>query len=172
MIPLYVHIAGGDDPKRNTARKLARFGFVETVPRRRLGDAGVVLDPRARTALSRGDRAAAEDRGLLAIDTSWATFEEAFPDVAERGRALPYLVAANPVNYGRPWRLSTAEALAAAVFILGEPAMADEMMSKFKWGPQFIALNREPLEAYAGAQDSRAVVAVQEEFMPPEDPEG
>jgi pre-rRNA-processing protein TSR3 len=83
-------------------------------------------------------------------------------------RSLPYLVAANPTHYGRPTILSTAEALSAALFILGERDRAKELLALFKWGPTFLELNRELLEVYARARDSAEVISLQREFIPRE----
>jgi len=78
------------------------------------------------------------------------------------------LVATNPTYYGRPTTLSTAEALAAALIILGDKTRAEEILNKFKWGPTFLELNHEPLEAYARAKDSTEIVILQRQFMPQE----
>jgi len=80
-------------------------------------------------------------------------------------RCLPYLIAANPVNYGKPTKLSTVEALAAALYIAGFKRKAEKLLSIFKWGPQFIRLNQKFLDSYAEARDSNEVVELQKKFM-------
>jgi pre-rRNA-processing protein TSR3 len=74
-------------------------------------------------------------------------------------------VAANPVNYGKPFQLSTVEALAAAMIILGERAAAELLLSKFSWGHVFLDLNREPLSEYASARDSAEVIRIQGHYL-------
>ena len=80
-------------------------------------------------------------------------------------RTLPFLVASNPTNYGKPCKLSTAEAIAATFYIVGLKDNAVEIMSQFKWGPHFLKLNNELLEAYSSAKTSAEVVKIQNEFI-------
>lgn len=80
-------------------------------------------------------------------------------------RALPYLVAANPVNFGRPMQLTTVEAIAAALVIFGEKKRAEDVLSKFNWGHTFLELNEEPLRRYAACADSTEVVEIQREYL-------
>ena len=56
-------------------------------------------------------------------------------------RKLPNIVPANPVNSGKIGKLSTAEAIASALMICGNRSQAEKLMSVFKWGPAFLALN-------------------------------
>ncbi len=168
-VRLYAYHAGQCDPKKCTARRLERMGLLTFVPRiAALPGGTVLLTPEGERALSRADASRAQRHGLSVLDLSWKITEKVggFPAAPKAaGRALPYLVAANPVNYGKPFLLSSAEALAAALRILGDAVRARELLSKFAWGEQFLRLNREPLEAYAAAVDSAGVVAAQAEFI-------
>lgn len=156
-----------DDPKKCTAAKLVRFGKAQEVKRTsKIPRGAIVLDPEAERALSREDLEPAKRFGLLVLDCSWNKLSR-FPRIRSglEHRALPFLLAANPTNFGKPQRLSSAEALAASLYILGEKAHAAEVMGLFKWGPVFLDINRERLEAYAGAKTSADVVREQERLL-------
>ena len=62
---------------------------------------------------------------------------------SEMGRKLPPLIAVNPVNYGKWEKLSSVEALAAALFILNYEDHAKLLLSKFTWGSEFFKINYE-----------------------------
>ena len=157
---------GQCDAKRCTGRRLVRARRVTSLP---LGApfAGVVLSPAGTRALSRADAPLLASGGLSVIDCSWARVD-GLPLARMRGaaaRGLPYLVAANSVNYGRPHKLSCAEALAAALVICGRPAQARATLRGFGWGAEFLRINGELLSRYAGAADAEGVLAVQSAWM-------
>ncbi len=172
MPRIYAYIAGEDDPKKCTAKKMARFNLATAVRRiSALPSEAVVLDPGAPKAVSAEDRSRMEISGIAVLDFSWRNIEESMPSLKfPYRRALPYLVAANPVMYGRPCQLSSVEAVAAALFISGFRDQALEVLSKFSWGMRFIELNREPLERYASAETSAEVVSIQWDYAGMEDP--
>lgn len=161
----HVRYEGDDDPDKCTARKLARFDLVELHRSDRETPYGVVLNPHAERALSPADAEIARENALVALDCSWETAEAEAFQLRGDHRALPFLVAGNPVSYGTPFRLNTAEAFAAACYICGDSDQAETLMSKFRWGHTFLELNAEPLERYAACDDSAAVVAVQEDYL-------
>lgn len=167
-VPVVVQHVGDDDPAKNTARKLARFGLLRLVDDvRDLPRGALLLDPAAEKALSPADRPRALDRGLAAVDSSWRTAHDALDPARRRTepRALPLLVAGNPVNHGNAQQLTTAEALAAALHILGEPQQGDALLAKFTWGGTFLEMNADPLEDYAGCETSAEVVEVQGRYL-------
>lgn len=163
------------DPKKCSGKKLAKFGLAKGIRHARdVSPAAIILDPYAEKALSIEDKTNAVRNGVVALDGSWKRADKnspgSVPDVFRstrgRHRALPYLLAANPINFGNPFRLSTAEAFAASLYIMGEKDQAAEVMSKFKWGQTFIDLNKNLLEDYSLAKTSLEIVAVQESYLP------
>ncbi|RLF33560.1 MAG: DUF367 family protein [Thermoplasmata archaeon] len=167
-IRLYVYHTGEDDPRKCTARKLARFGFVKLEKNiRRLPRNLVLLNPLAEKSLSREDLKIAERNGLLALDCSWKTVDTSFEylDRINYSRALPFLLAANPVNYGKPFKLTTLEAFAASLYILGEQDYAMDLLNLYKWAPNFLVLNEKPLNEYKSAKNSSEVVEIMKHYL-------
>lgn len=100
--------------------------------------------PNAAKAISPEDRPILLSSGLAVIECSWAqidTIPFSKLSLPQNDRLLPYLVAANPTNYGKPFKLNCAEALAAGLYICGLDEQADHLMSQFGWGPNFKDIN-------------------------------
>jgi pre-rRNA-processing protein TSR3 len=167
-VQLVVYHTDQDDPKKCTAKKLHRFGFAILQKNvRRLPYHAILLDPFAEKSLSREDVAIAQNHGLVALDCSWKTAEQTFQSLETRmtPRALPFLLAANPVNYGKPYQLSTLEAFAAALYILDEVTQATTILGIYTWGHRFLELNKEPLEEYRQARSSAEVIQIMNKYI-------
>ena len=80
-------------------------------------------------------------------------------------RCLPILIAGNPVNFGKLTKLTTAEAIAAALYIAGFKKEAEDLMSIFTWGHTFFELNGVLLDNYALARDSAEIVDMQNTLL-------
>lgn len=170
---IVIYHANQDDPKKCTARKLARRGDAELVPHaKQLPYGAILLDPYAQKAVSAEDVPTAERFGIAAVDCSWETTLGAFAQARRKteSRSLPFLVAANPVHFGQPVILSTLEALAATLIIYGRDEQAHRLLGAYTWGPRFLEVNAEPLKAYAACKTSAEVVSVMQEFLPPDAP--
>lgn len=166
-VRIIVYHARQCDPKKCTALKLKRHGLIRIVHQiRLLPKRAAVLNPLSEIAFSPADRQRIERFGLAALDFSWEHAERALlKSVRGTSRCLPYLIAGNPVNFGKPTKLSTVEALAAALYITRFEEEASRLLSIFKWGHTFTEINQERLGKYANAKNSTDIIKLQRQFM-------
>lgn len=154
------------DPKKCSGRKLARCSLIKNLKIKQKFP-GLVLTPTGTRCVCPTDKDIIKDKGLAVVDCSWARINETPIAQLKSGhpRLLPFLIAANPINYGKPCQLSCVEALAAAMYITGYKKTARHYLSKFSWGHAFLELNDELLDGYAECADSAAIIKVQDEFI-------
>lgn len=158
---VYVLMLRQDDPKKCTAEKLVKFGLAKPVSRTQ-GNT-IVLDPFAKTTLLRRD--AESCSSITGIDCSWNLAEGAFSRrFSGIARKLPPLLAGNPVNYAKLGKLTTVEALAGAVYIMGHEDLASELMGKFSWGHTFLELNRYLLQDYLKLESEDQIGPLLQEY--------
>jgi len=161
-----VYMLRQDDPFKCTAAKLAKFRLAEPV--KFIPKTSIVLNPFSQAPVMKKD--AAEAGSVCAIDCSWERADEVLKHqrLASKGigRRLPAMLAANPTNYAKIGKLSSAEALAGALYILGEKKMAAAIMDKFKWGHTFLELNASLLEDYANAETEEEMARLEKEYFP------
>lgn len=154
------------DPKRCSGKKLERLGMIKSL---RIGHKfrGIVVSPNGKGVVCPNDKEIVEQAGAAVVECSWARLEEIpFSKIGgKHERLLPYFVAANPVNYGRPWRLNCVEALAACFAITGHVEWAEILLEKFSWGPTFLVINKELIELYSSCTDSASVEKALEDWL-------
>ena len=174
MFTLRVFHTNDDDPKKCTARKLNRLGHAHLHTRvKELPPNMILLNPFSKKSLSPEDISQAKKQGILAVDCSWKTAEQQFDELSKThiSRALPFVIAVNPVNFGKPLKLTTLEAFVAAVYILGDISQATQLTSIYKWSPHFLTMNKNPLEDYRTAKTSKEVIKRMYEYIPKEQDE-
>lgn len=126
----------------------------------------VVLNPFAERILLRADQETVQKYGLCVIDCSWEKAESVFRrHFSKNERRLPTLLAANPTHYAQRSTLSSVEALAGALVILGLEEQASKILSLFKWGPTFLSLNQEPLQDYSTAKNMEEIEEKQRSYF-------
>ena len=126
------------------------------------------MSPRSSKAISAEDAEQISSLGLGVIEASWARMDS-LPysklSSPQHDRLLPWLVAANTVNYGKPCKLNCAEAIAAALYIVGEKDLAYNIMDSFSYKEAFFDINRDLLDLYAQCKNSAEVVQVQNKWL-------
>ncbi len=164
MIKLIVYRLPQCNPKRCTALKMKKFGLAKIV--RRIPRKGIILNPYAKRILSKKDLEYAKKHGIVCLDCSWKNAEKIFSKTkTERQRRLPFLLAANPVNYAKPFKLTTLEAFVASLYTLGFKEDAEKILKIYSWGEGFLKLNRELLDEYEKAKDGEEMRKIEEGFI-------
>lgn len=154
------------DQKRCSGKRLMRLGLMREL---HVGQkfAGVVVSPNAKTVLNPSDKELLEQYGAAVVECSWKRVNEVpFSRIGGKcERLLPYLLPANPTNYGRPWRLNCVEALAACFFICGHQDWAEEILSTFSYGEAFLKINETVFKKYAACSNEEEVKAAQDAWL-------
>ncbi len=150
-----------DDPKKCTAAKLVKFGLAK--PIKQTTSHTLVLDPFSKKTLLKSDKKLVNS--ITGIDCSWnlttTVFNKKFSGIH---RKLPPLLAGNPVNYSKLNKLTTVEALASAVYIMGDFTLASLLLDKFKWGHTFYTLNKNLLKDYCKAESESNILDICDEY--------
>nr|WP_048055720.1 DUF367 family protein [Methanotorris igneus] len=164
---LYIYHANQCNPKKCTALKMGKLGKAIILKNPyKIPKNSILLNPYAEKSVSVEDRPIIEKYGVTALDCSWKEAEKIFKKVSTKNqRSLPFLIAANPINYGKPCQLSTLEAFVATLYIANYKNDALSLLNGFKWAETFIKINEELLERYANAKNSKEIVDIQNEYL-------
>ena len=153
------------DPKKCTGKKLERLGLLKEIKFSR-NYGGILLTPTGKKICSIEDHDIISKKGICVIDCSWAKFEELHLDLHKiETRSLPFMVAVNPVNFGKAYKLSCAEAFAACLFLGGFEKEARFLMDHFKWGEHFFKVNEELFWKYRGITSQDELKNIQEKYI-------
>lgn len=150
-----------DDPAKCTAAKLVKFGIAKRI--KHLSGKDMILNPFADEFVLRSDRDLTNS--ITAIDCSWELAQNMFlKKFVGVSRKLPPLLAGNPVNYSKIGKLTTAEAIAGALYIMEYSDLANSVIGKFKWGHTFFDLNQHLLQDYSQAKTADDISNISKEY--------
>jgi ribosome biogenesis protein Tsr3 len=139
--PLFVYFVEGipgynnDDPTKCTSVKSivkGNFKRVKTLPKQ-----CIILDVTADTLLSQDDLKYAKN-GVCIIDGPWYVMPEVILKIGDGHikRKLPPAIACNPHHKGATM-ISSVEAMALALHILGYTDQAEHILKPFSWAKDF-----------------------------------
>ncbi|ACX73318.1 Protein of unknown function DUF367 [Methanocaldococcus vulcanius M7] len=167
MSKLFIYHANQCNPKKCTSLKMIRMNKAVLIKTPyKIPKNSIILNPYAEKALSPEDRSLVEKFGITALDCSWKEAEIMFRKFRFKNqRSLPFLIACNPINYGKPCMLSTIEAFIASLYITNFKEDALNLTSCFKWTETFIKVNYELLERYSNAKNSAEIIEIQNDYI-------
>lgn len=170
-VGIYVILLREDDPLKNTAMKMIRSGFAVEIKRVKSRLRALVLNPYSSEYLGPWHRELALKYGLVVVDASWRKLDESkFRGIGGVHVKLPPLLPGNPVNYAKPCILSSIEAVAASLYILGFGEDYERLLGLYKWMRTFHELNKELLDAYSRASSPSELIKTIIEFWGSDNP--
>ena len=171
IVPLHIIHLDQDDPKKCTAKKMEKYqsaflhDSISKSPKR-----GFLLNPRSDQLLGPDDKRMINlGASIVALDCSWKQIDTSLDYIEKKtklvSKSLPLVLAANEVSWGKPGRLSTVEAFAISLWILGKEDQAKKILEPFRFGNHFLELNREPLKSYSKAGSNQELEELQWDFF-------
>ena len=163
---LFLYYSNQCNPLKCTGKKLARFKLVSIYSNiKKTPINSIFLNPYSKNIILKKD---VIYNKITVLDCTWSsinTILSNFSSLKLQHRSLPCLLAANPINFGRPYRLTSVESFAAALYILGYKKKAEFLLSKFNWGLYFIKLNINLLNDYSKANTKEEIFDIQKEYF-------
>jgi pre-rRNA-processing protein TSR3 len=146
---------------------MKKFGYARPISRGQIPAESAVLNPAATDFIIPSDKDRVSRYGLVVVDCSWnlasGVFNYGFRGVQKK---LPLLLAGNPTNYSKLSRLSSVEAVAATLFIIGMAEHSKKLLSLYKWGETFLTLNANLLVDYSECQTVDEIRKVERDYFP------
>ena len=153
------------DPKKCTGKKMEKIGLL-TETKFYTSYPGILLTPTGKKMVSKQDYERIKTKGICVLDCSWAKFNELNLNLNKiETRSLPYLVAVNPVNYGKAYKLTCVEAITATLYLAGFEREARFIMDHFNWGPAFFDVNKELFDLYGNASSDVELKQIEEKYI-------
>ncbi|EUD69058.1 pre-rRNA-processing protein TSR3 [Plasmodium inui San Antonio 1] len=147
-----------------SCKKLYKFKKIKKAPINKKFK-GIVLTPFCEKLFSINDKATVENFGLSVIDCSWKSLDLLKKCKFANQRKLPYIIAVNSINYGKPYKLSCLESLAFCLYVCGYNKQCTDILNIYKWSSSFVNLNEELLDMYKLCNTHEEVKNVEDEFI-------
>ncbi len=164
MVKIFYAYLNQDDPKKSTMKKLERYNLISKINIHQVYNK-IFLTPYSEDFILNHDKYIIEIRGMAILDGSWNRINTIEKFKGKNSRILPLLLPVNPVNYGKPGKLSSLEALAAALYITDYEEMANNIISKYSWAQNFIKTNIEPLEDYKKCNNNQECIEAEKNYF-------
>ncbi|EED43627.1 RNase L inhibitor protein [Enterocytozoon bieneusi H348] len=170
MIKKYIYEFNECDPKKCSGHKMVKLNKVISINTHQKFF-GILLSPIGKKIFSKKDLNKINNYGIGLIDCSWNKIKEFnFGKICQNTplylhRILPLLIAANPINYGKPYKLNCVEALGGALYIVGLKDEAKKVFDGFSYGNEFFKINYELLEEYVKCETENEIRICENKYI-------